>query len=522
MPEATEKHCLKELRRLERTSPSSPDHSLLRTYLNWMLQFPWDVITEDNQDLQAAQQIIEEDHYGLDEVKERIMEFLAVRQLKQSHRGPILCFVGPPGVGKTSLGRSIARTLGRKFNRTSLGGVRDEAEIRGHRRTYVGALPGRIIQSLCTAGSRNPVIMLDEIDKLGKDFRGDPSAALLEALDPEQNCEFTDHYISQPVDLSRSMFILTANALDTIPPALRDRMEIIRIAGYTLEEKEHIAAGYLIPRQLEEHGLKPEQVSLAPEALRDIIRLYTREAGVRDLEREIAKICRKRARRIVQDNQRDKQFDPITPGDLQELLGVPKFSHDRAESQTPVVGSINGLSWTQVGGEVLLIEANVIPGRGKIKLTGNLGRVMKESAAAAITWGRGYCSRNNIDFNFYASDIHIHVPEGAIPKDGPSAGVSLSCAFLSAVTGWPARQDIAMTGEINLLGKVMPIGGVKEKVLAAFNADITTILLPKDNAKNLADIPEAIREKMEFVLLEHIEDAIDRVLLKPDNSRQAP
>ncbi len=512
MPEEVQAHALKELRKLERMNPISPERGVLRTWLDWMIQFPWSRMTEDRLDLAAAQKILEEDHYGLEDVKERILEFLAVRQLKGTHKGPILCFVGPPGVGKTSLGRSVARALGRQFNRTSLGGVRDEAEIRGHRRTYVGALPGRIIQALCTAGSRNPVIVLDEIDKVGTDFRGDPSAALLEALDPEQNHEFKDHYLAAPADLSAVMFILTANVLDTIPPALRDRMEVIRIPGYTEDEKVHIASDFLIPRQRQEHGLKEAQFGLEEETLLRILREYTREAGVRNLEREIARLCRKRARQIVESRSPRKRMRLLKSEDLPKLLGVPRFRWGSEDPGQNLPGAARGLSWTQAGGELLTIEASLIPGRGRLVLTGSLGQVMKESARAALSWVRSYAGRKGLDFDYYKHDFHLHVPEGAIPKDGPSAGVTMACAFLSAIRNRPVRWDLAMTGEITLRGRVMPVGGIKEKVLAAHNSGIHQVILPAENARNLEEIPEPIRKKMRFTFAERMEQVLEQAL----------
>jgi len=512
MPEDIQEHALRDVRRLERMSPASPERSVIRTCLDWMVQFPWNRLTEDRLDLAEAQKILEEDHYGLEDVKERILEFLAVRKLKGTHKGPILCFVGPPGVGKTSLGRSIARALGREFNRTSLGGVRDEAEIRGHRRTYVGALPGRIIQALCTAGSRNPVIVLDEIDKVGNDFRGDPSAALLEALDPEQNHEFKDHYLAVPTDLSSVMFILTANVLDTIPPALRDRMEVIRIPGYTEDEKVQIATGFLIPRQRQEHGLKDEQFGLEEEALRRILREYTREAGVRNLEREIARLCRKRARQIVEARRPRRRISALKPQDLPKLLGVPRFRWGPEDPGRSLPGAARGLSWTQAGGELLTIEASLIPGRGRLVLTGSLGQVMKESARAALSWVRSHAGRTGLDFDYYKNDFHLHVPEGAIPKDGPSAGVTMACAFLSVILDRPVRWDVAMTGEITLRGRVMPVGGIKEKVLAAHNSGIFEVILPAENARDLEEIPDPIRKRMHFTFAEHMEQVLEQAL----------
>ncbi|MGM9999214.1 MAG: endopeptidase La [Candidatus Bruticola sp.] len=510
-PEAAE-HASKEVKRLSRMSAASPDYNMIYTYVERLLQFPWNKTTQDILDLKKAEAILNEEHYGLKEVKERILEFLSVRKLKENHRGSIICFVGPPGVGKTSLGRSIARTMGRKFNRTSLGGVRDEAEIRGHRSTYIGSMPGRIIQAMCSAGARNPVIMLDEIDKLGNDYRGDPSAALLEALDPEQNKEFKDNYYGIPVDLSAVMFIMTANVLDTIPPALRDRMEVIRLSGYTLEEKMEIAKGFLIPRQIEENGLTGQLFSLTDEALRCVIKEYTREAGVRSLEREIAGLCRKVARKITESRRPRRKLKTLTIADVRELLGTAPYTDSDKLDIDPIPGCVQGLSWTQVGGEMLTIETNIIPGKGRMTLTGNLGQVMKESAKAAVTWGRSFLNSRGIDFDYYKHDIHIHVPEGAIPKDGPSAGITLASSFISAALGKPARQDIAMTGEITLTGRVMAIGGVKEKVLAAFNSSIREVILPEENRRHLQEIPDEIRSQITFHFVKHADEVIDIVM----------
>ncbi len=503
-PEA-EEHAKRELRKMGHMPLASPDRSVIETYLDWMLRYPWSQESEDQLDIVKAQQMLDEDHYGLKDVKERILEFLSVRQMKKDHHGPIICLVGPPGVGKTSIGRSIARTLGRKFNRTSLGGIHDEAEIRGHRRTYVGALPGRIIQAMCNVGSNNPVIMLDEIDKVGKDYRGDPAAALLEALDPEQNCEYRDHYMAIPIDLSKVMFIMTANITDTIPPALLDRMEVIRIPGYTIEEKMEIAAKYLVPKQLEQHGLSEQQFSIDKDLLATLIKEYTREAGVRNLDRCLAKLCRKRVRQIMEEKCPEKVWDALNSEEMHEMLGVPTYSDDKEEKEK-VVGMVHGLSWTQVGGSILNIEANLTPGKGRLMLTGNLGNVMKESAKTAITWVRSFLHDKSIPFDYYRNDIHIHVPEGAIPKDGPSAGVTLASAFLSAVTKHIVSPEIAMTGEITLTGRIMPVGGIKEKMLAAYNNDIFTVYLPTENEKNLEDLPEDIRAKMNFIFVKRIDE----------------
>ena len=512
MPEDTAKHAMHELSRLRRISSASPDYDVVYNYIDRLLQFPWNKSTEDCLDIRKAAEILEAEHYGLKDVKERILEFLAVRKLKADHHGPILCLVGPPGVGKTSLGRSIAKAMGRKFYRSSLGGVRDEAEIRGHRRTYVGAMPGRIIQAFCSVGSKNPVIMLDEIDKVGKDYRGDPSDALLEALDPEQNCEFKDNYYGMPVDLSGATFIMTANVLDTIPNALRDRMEVIRIASYTTEEKLEIGKRFLVGRQREVNGLTEKQFKLSDGALRCLIREYTREAGVRGLERKIAELCRKVARKITEAKRELRRFNVLQPKDVRELLGAPPYKDENKIETNPCPGTVQGLSWTQVGGETLNIESAVMPGRGKIVLTGHLGKVMQESARTAITWGRSFCSERDIDFKYYQSDIHIHVPEGATPKDGPSAGVAIACSFISSITGKAARQDIAMTGEITLTGKVKAIGGVREKATAAFNAGIYEIIMPEENRSNIEDIPEQVRDHLQFHFIDKAEEAFKLVV----------
>lgn len=512
MPEDTAKHALHELSRLRRISSASPDYDVVYNYIDRLLQFPWSKSTEDCLDVNRAAEILEAEHYGLQDVKERILEFLAVRKLKADHHGPILCLVGPPGVGKTSLGRSVAKAIGRKFYRSSLGGVKDEAEIRGHRRTYVGAMPGRIIQAFCNVGSKNPVIMLDEIDKVGKDYRGDPSDALLEALDPEQNCEFKDNYYGVPVDLSAATFIMTANVLDTIPNALRDRMEVIRIPGYTTDEKLEIAKRFLVSRQREANGLAEKQFKLSDAALRCLIREYTREAGVRGLERKIAELCRKTARKITEAKREPRRFNVLQPKEVRELLGVAPYKDENKIETDPCPGTVQGLSWTQAGGETLCIESAVMPGRGKIVLTGHLGKVMQESARTAITWGRSFCSERDIDFKYYQSDIHIHVPEGATPKDGPSAGVAIACAFISSITGKPARQDIAMTGEITLTGKVKAIGGVREKATAAFNAGIYDIIMPEENRSNVKDVPEQVREQLRFHFVDKAEEAIKLVV----------
>ncbi len=502
----------KQLKRLERMHSDAAEASIVRTYLDWIVELPWSTSTEDSLDIKRAAEVLDEDHYNLEKVKERILEYLGVRKLKEQIKGPILCFVGPPGVGKTSLGKSIARALGRKFVRISLGGVRDEAEIRGHRRTYVGALPGRILQSMRQAGSNNPVFMMDEIDKVGADFRGDPTAALLEVLDPEQNAAFSDHYLGVPFDLSKVMFITTANLMDPILPALKDRMEVITIPGYTENEKYHIARKFIIPKQLEEHGLTPERLTISRDAAYRIISHYTREAGLRNLEREVAAICRKVARRVAEGEE--KTFG-ISVANLHSYLGVTKFLPD-TEVEEPQVGVANGLAWTQVGGEILKIEATTMKGKGELTLTGHLGDVMKESAKAALSYLRARAARFKIDEKFFSEhDIHIHIPAGAIPKDGPSAGIAMAVALTSALTGIPARSDLAMTGEITLRGRVLPIGGIKEKTLASQRAGIPHIILPNRNKKDLEDIPRPIRRKMDFIFCETMDEVLDQALTRP-------
>ena len=501
----------KELGRLAKISPSSPEYTVSRTYLEWILDLPWEISTTDSLDLEEAQRILDQDHYGLEKIKKRIIEFLAVRKLKHDMHGPILCFVGPPGVGKTSLGQSIARSLGRKFVRISLGGVRDEAEIRGHRRTYIGALPGRIIQSLRKAGSNNPLFMLDEIDKLGMDFRGDPSSALLEVLDPEQNFSFADHYLEIPFDLSRIMFITTANILDTIPGPLRDRMEVVELPGYTEDEKLMIAKEHLIEKQLEAHGLTPEDLELTDDAIRAIIRSYTRESGVRNIEREVAAICRGVAKEIVSGHTGKTVVDSR---DLQKYLGSIRFFPEIL-ARTWGPGLATGLAWTPVGGDILFIESAKMPGKGGLALTGKLGEVMKESATAAMTYLRSKASQFAIaDSVFAETDTHIHVPEGAIAKDGPSAGVAMVVSLASLYTGKPVRKDIAMTGEITLRGDVLPVGGIKEKVIAAVRAGITDIILPHLNEKDVIELPDNVKEGIKFHLVQGIREALDIALEK--------
>ena len=503
LPELVRKEAERELQKLSRTHPSSAESTVIRNYLDWILELPWLESTEDHLDLKEAEKILDQDHYDLEKVKKRILEYLAVRKLNPEMKGPILCFLGPPGVGKTSLGRSIARALGRKFWRISLGGVRDEAEIRGHRRTYVGAMPGRISQALRRVGVNNPVLMLDEIDKVGADFRGDPSAALLEVLDPEQNREFSDHYLELPFDLSKVIFIATANVIDTIPPPLRDRMEVIEIPGYTEEDKLHIAKRYLLPRQLKAHGLRPAQLKLTDSALKRIILYYTREAGVRQLEREIAAVCRAVARRIAEG---EISAERISVKNLETYLGPPKYLPEVAH-RVRVPGVAVGLAWTPTGGEVLFVEAARIKGKGRLTLTGQLGEVMRESAEAAFTYVRSQASALGIKEEvFESSDFHVHVPSGAIPKDGPSAGVTILTALVSLLTGRTVRPEVAMTGEITLRGLVLPVGGIKEKVLAARRYGIKEVILPRANEKDLGEIPQEVRKTWKFHLVSKVEE----------------
>ncbi len=495
----------KELQRLKAVPPASPEHGVIRTYLDVLSELPWDKSTEDLLDILAAEKILNQDHYGLEKVKERILEYLSVLKLKKDLKGPILCLAGPPGVGKTSLGKSVARALGREFVRMSLGGMHDEAEIRGHRRTYIGAMPGRIIESLRRCGTNNPVIMLDEIDKVGKDFRGDPASALLEVLDPEQNSSFQDHYLDVQFDLSKVLFITTANMLDTIPGPLRDRMEVIRISGYTMQEKVHIARRYLVPKAIKEHGLKRTQVKFDNAALEGIISGYTAEAGVRNLERQIANVCRKVARSIAEGKTRPVE---VTPRKLKTFLGPVKINRDVAE-RVALTGVVTGLAWTPVGGDILFIEATCMPGKGGLILTGSLGDVMKESARAALSYLRANADTFKLDADrFEKADIHIHVPAGATPKDGPSAGVAISLAILSMLLDQPVRPDLAMTGEISLRGRVLPVGGIKEKVLAASRAGIRHILLPEENRIDLDEIPADVKKKLTFKTVKNIDQAL--------------
>src|SRR6266446_234942 len=514
MTEEAKKEALRELERLSRMSPAAAEYTVARTYLEWLVTLPWSTETEDSLDLTAARAVLDADHTGLEKVKDRILEYLAVKSIRPAGKDPILCFVGPPGVGKTSLGRSIARALGRKFHRISLGGMRDEAEIRGHRRTYIGALPGQIIQGLRRAGTRNPVFMLDEIDKLGMDFRGDPAAALLEVLDPEQNATFRDHYLDVPFDLSRVLLITTANVTDTVPAPLRDRMEIIPLAGYTEEEKIRIAQTHLVPKQAREHGLEPEKIiAFEPEALRLLARGYTREAGVRNLEREIASVCRKVARRHAEGHAEPVR---VTPDLVTAFLGAPKFEYEELEERTRVPGVAVGLAWTPAGGDILFVEATRMKGKGSLTLTGQLGDVMKESAQAALSWVRSHAASLGIAPDFWeTSDLHIHVPAGAIPKDGPSAGVTITAALVSLLTGRPVLRGLAMTGEVSLAGRVLPVGGIKEKVIAAHRAGIRTLILPKRNEKHLKeDVPDDVRQVMTVHLVDSVREAVRLALDK--------
>ncbi|HUT83029.1 MAG TPA: endopeptidase La [Thermodesulfobacteriota bacterium] len=518
MPPDVEKEARKQLNRLEQMHPDAAEASIVRTYLECVVELPWSKGTKDNLDIKKAKEVLDEDHYDLQKVKERILDYLSVRKLKKKMKGPILCFVGPPGVGKTSLGKSIARALGRNYIRISLGGIRDEAEIRGHRRTYIGALPGRIVQGIKQAGSNNPVFMMDEIDKVGADFRGDPSAALLEALDPEQNYAFSDHYLNLPFDLSNVMFITTANLVDPILPALKDRMEIIELSGYTDEEKLRITRQFLIRRQMEENGITPEHLEISDEAIMAIIAQYTREAGLRNLEREIANLCRKAARAIAEGKTVKTH---VTRNNLYKFLGVPKYIPDE-EQKTNETGLATGLAWTQVGGEVLYIEASTMKGKGNLTLTGSLGDVMKESAQAALSYARSKAKELDIDEHFYEKqDIHIHVPAGAIPKDGPSAGVTMATALISALTRYPTNKDIAMTGEITLRGRVLPIGGLKEKVLAALRAHIKTVIIPEQNRKDLDDVPKNVKNKLNFVFVKDMDEILTVALVKKGKAKLA-
>ena len=514
MPKETEVKALKELGRFEKMSSFSPEVSYLRTYLDLLVELPWSKKSSSKINLKESEKILNDDHYGLKKIKERILEYLAVQKQVGKIKGPILCFVGPPGTGKTSIGRSIARALERNFFRVSLGGMRDEAEIRGHRRTYVGALPGRIIQGVNTAGTRNPVFMLDEIDKIGMDFRGDPSAALLEALDPEQNFAFSDHYLEVPFDLSDVMFIATANILDTVPPALRDRLEIIEFPGYTEEEKLHIAKQFLLPKLFKEHGLKDKAIKFEDQTLADIIRNHTREAGVRDLERQTATVIRKVTRKLVE--KKVKGLVNITPQTLHTYLGPIKYTHQEAEKNDEI-GVVTGLAWTPAGGEVLSIEASRMPGKGKLLLTGHLGEVMRESVHAALSYARTEAARLGIKEDFYKEDIHVHVPSGAIPKDGPSAGIAMATAIISLFTRNPVHKDVGMTGEVTLKGKVLEIGGIKEKILAAHRAGLKIVILPLANKKDMEDLPPEVRRDIKFKFVKNMDEVI-KVALKNEKA----
>ncbi|MBQ7668838.1 MAG: endopeptidase La [Clostridia bacterium] len=505
LPEEVRTKVNKELDRLIKMQAGSAEGSVIRGYLECILELPWDKKTDDYIDLVHAKEILDEDHYGLEKVKDRIIEFLAVRKMTNSLNGPILCLYGPPGVGKTSIAKSIARAMNRNYVRVSLGGVRDEAEIRGHRKTYIGSMPGRILNAMKQAGSKNPLILLDEIDKMSSDFKGDPASAMLEVLDAEQNFAFRDHYLELPFDLSQVMFITTANNLDTIPRPLLDRMEVITLSTYTDEEKVNIASKHLLPKQIEKHGLKKSNISLPNSVLKQIIDEYTREAGVRTLEREIATICRKVARKILEEGV---SHVAITTNNLEDYLGPIKVKHDKINSKDEI-GIVTGLAWTQVGGEILSIEVNTMPGTGKLELTGQLGDVMKESAKAGMSYIRSISDKIDVDNEFYKNtDIHIHIPEGATPKDGPSAGITMATALISALTGVPVKRDVAMTGEITLRGRVLPIGGLKEKIFAAFNAGVKTVIIPKDNEKDIEEIPEKIRSKLKFVPVTKMEEVL--------------
>lgn len=514
MPKDVRDKAMKELSALAKMSQYNPEASYKRNYLEWLTDLPWKVSSKTKVDMKQSAKVLDEDHYGLKKVKERVLEYLAVHKLSGTLKSPIICFVGPPGVGKTSIGKSIARALGRKFVKISLGGLRDEAEIRGHRRTYVGSMPGRIIQGIKQAGTTNPVFMLDEIDKVGADYRGDPSAALLEALDPEQNGAFSDHYLEVPYDLSNVMFITTANMLDTIPPALRDRLEIIPYPGYTQDEKWHIAKQYLVPKQIKNHGLKDSQIKFEDEAIADIIEQYTRESGVRSLEREIASVVRKVARKVAEDGLGKKQFD-VTSDEVKNLLGPTKFTPELTEVED-MIGTSTGMTWSEVGGGIAFIEVTLMPGKGAVQITGQLGDVMKESAQAGISYVRANWRNLGLPEKFFHKvDVHIHVPEGAVPKDGPSAGIAMTAAIVSAFTKIPVRKDVAMTGEVTLRGRVLQIGGLKEKVIAAHRAGVKTIIAPFNNEKDLVELPDNVKSELKFIFVKHMDEVLENALTRP-------
>ena len=511
LDEKVDEKVRKEISKFSKMMPSSAESSVIRNYVETILDLPWNKSSRVNSNLKKAEKILEEDHYGMKKVKERILEYLAVVHLSKAIRGPILCLVGPPGVGKTSIARSIARATGREFIRMSLGGVRDEAEIRGHRRTYIGAIPGRVINGIKDAGTNNPLFLFDEVDKIGADFRGDPASALLEVLDPEQNNTFTDHFLEIPFDLSKVMFITTANSVDTIPEPLLDRMEVIEVPGYTEQEKVKIAQKYLIPKEIKANGLKKENIRISENALHDLVNYYTRESGVRNLERSIGSVCRKVARRVVTEKGRTYN---VTPRNLERYMGKHIFHYDVLEGENPI-GVTTGMAWTRVGGDTLKIETSVVPGTGKLNLTGQLGDVMQESAKIGVSYVRSIASRYGIEEDFYKKyDMHIHVPEGAVPKDGPSAGVTMCTSVVSALTKTPVDREIAMTGEITLRGKVLPVGGIREKVLAAHRAGIRKILLPKENARDIDEIPQSVRRDLDFVLIEDVKEALENALVK--------
>lgn len=517
LPKKVEEKVYKEIDRLSKLSPGSAEGGVIRTYINWIVDLPWNKKTKDSINIKRSEDILNEDHYGLATVKERILEYLAIRKLAKKMKGPIICLVGPPGVGKTSIAKSIARSLNRKFVRMSLGGVRDEAEIRGHRRTYIGAIPGRIISAIKDAGSKNPVFLFDEIDKVNSDFRGDPASALLEVLDPEQNKEFTDHYLEVPFDLSNVMFITTANTLGTIPRPLLDRMEVIEVSGYTEEEKTAIAKKYLVPKQVKEHGMEERNLQISEQTIRDIINFYTRESGVRELERQIARVCRKAARQIVENKSESIRVNTTS---LKKYLGIPKYRYEKIREKHEI-GIATGLAWTRVGGDTLSIEVTPMKGTGKLVLTGQLGDIMKESARAGLSYIRSRVDKLDINKDFYKDlDIHIHIPEGAIPKDGPSAGITMATAVISALGKIPVNKNVAMTGEITLRGRVLPVGGIKEKVLAANRAGLKKVLLPIENKKDITEIPESVKKKLEFVLVDHMDEVLDHALIKGEKRHE--